>query len=103
MKVLGIVELTITDPSWVEEYVKNVTPLVAEAGGVYITRTQNIEALEGESDATVLVVSEFPSREAAHRFYHSEEYKPYRETRIKGSVSRFLLVDKEKETEYVRR
>jgi uncharacterized protein (DUF1330 family) len=60
-----IAELDITDPRWVAEYVQNVTPLVAQFGGRYLTRTSHVETLEGDrKPAQIVVLVEWPSREA---------------------------------------
>ena len=92
MKYLAIIGTNITDPSWIETYVENVTPLLLKCGGKYITRTENIELIEGDYRPQFQVVTEFPSKEVALNFYNSEEYAPYKEARLKGSESTFLLV-----------
>jgi len=98
MKVIAIIETNISDPSWIEEYTKNVTPMLSEIGARYLTRTNNIELIEGSDKPQFSVIAEFPSREVAHKFYGSEKYKPYRLERQNGSSSKFLLVDVENET-----
>ena len=40
-----------------------------------------------------MVVLEFPSYEAAERFYDSPEYKPVLEMRLKAGKSKAILVD----------
>ena len=99
MSVFGIVQVNIHDPSWIEQYVTEVTPLLTKYGGKYLTRTENIELLEGDSKPQVAVVSEFPSREHALEFYHSCEYEPYKKARQKGATSQFLIVDIENTTQ----
>ena len=37
-------------------------------------------------------IVEWPSKEAAERFYDSEEYQPYRQRRIDGAQNDFVLV-----------
>lgn len=93
MSVLAIIETNITDPSWIEEYTREVTPLVIAAGGQYLTRTSNIALLEGQDKPQFSVVAQFPSREIALGFYHSPAYQPYKNARLAGSTSKFLLVD----------
>jgi len=39
MKYLIVVETNISNPSWVNEYLEKVTPLVIFHGGNYLTRT----------------------------------------------------------------
>lgn len=93
MKHYAVVEIDITDPGWVPEYAKNVTQLVEQRGGRYLTRTSAVEKIEGERKVPqVVVLLEWPSREAALEFYHCEEYRPYRQSRLQGARNEFILV-----------
>jgi uncharacterized protein (DUF1330 family) len=93
MKYYCVAELDITDQSWVPSYVQNVTKLVEQHGGRYLARTSNIEKLEGERKTPqIFLIVEFPSRDAAMAFYESDEYKPYRQSRINGAKNEFVLV-----------
>jgi uncharacterized protein (DUF1330 family) len=93
VKHYSVAELDITDRAWVADYVKNVTPLVERFGGRYLARTPEIEKFEGGRKLPqVFLIIEWPSKEAAHTFYESEEYQPYRVARIAGSVGEFVLV-----------
>ena len=91
MKFYSVAEIEITDPGWVRDYVKNVTGMVEAHGGRYLARTSNVERWEGERKIPqICLLLEWPSKEAAKAFYESEEYRPYRESRlarIKGRVS----------------
>jgi uncharacterized protein (DUF1330 family) len=40
----------------------------------------------------VIVLIEWPSKEAAEAFYQCEEYRPYRQSRLDGAKNEFLLV-----------
>lgn len=93
MKYYSVAELDVTDRSWVGEYVKQVTPMVERFGGRYLARTANAEKFEGSRKLPhIFLVIEWPSKEAAHAFYDSEEYRPYRESRMAGSSGEFVLV-----------
>jgi uncharacterized protein (DUF1330 family) len=93
MKVYAVGLLDITDPRWVTDYVTQVTPMVERHGGRYLARTSRAERLEGEgAPPQIFVVVEFPSREAADAFYASEEYRPFRQSRIDGTHGEFFLV-----------
>jgi uncharacterized protein (DUF1330 family) len=93
MKYYCIAELEITDQSWIPAYVANVTRLIEQRGGRYLARTSNIERLEGEREPPhILLILEWPSKEAALAFYNSDEYKPYLKSRTEGAGSRLLLV-----------
>jgi uncharacterized protein (DUF1330 family) len=93
MKYYAIAEVEVTDPSWVPAYLKDVTRMVEEHGGEYLVRTSNVVQLEGERKSSqVIVVIEWPSKEAAQAFYESEEYRPYLKSRLAGARNRMLLV-----------
>ena len=93
MKYYAVVEIEITDRSWVPEYVKNVTRMVEQRGGRYLARTSKVERVEGERKLLqVFLIIEWPSKETAEAFYVSEEYRPYRESRIAGAKNESLLV-----------
>ncbi|HVF91201.1 MAG TPA: DUF1330 domain-containing protein [Blastocatellia bacterium] len=93
MKYYSVAELDITDQSWVPAYIKNVTKLVELHGGRYLARTSNIEKIEGERKAPqIFLIIEWPSKDVADAFYESEEYRPYRQSRIEGARNEFVLV-----------
>ena len=93
MKYYSVAELEITDQSWLPAYVKNVTAMVERAGGRYLARTSKIDKLEGERKAPqIFLIIEWPSKDTAEAFYESAEYRPYRESRIKGARNEFVLV-----------
>jgi uncharacterized protein (DUF1330 family) len=77
----------------VRDYVSEVTAMVELRGGRYLARTTKIERIEGErTPPQVLLIIEWPSKEAAEEFYDSEEYRRHREARRKGARNEFLLV-----------
>jgi uncharacterized protein (DUF1330 family) len=93
MKYYCVAELDITDPGWVPSYVRDVTKLVEGHGGRFLARTSNVEKLEGEREPPqIFLIIEWPSREAAVAFYESEEYGPYRQSRVEGARNEFALV-----------
>jgi uncharacterized protein (DUF1330 family) len=93
VKYYTVVEIDVTDPTWVPEYVKNVTPLVEQNGGRYLARTSQVEKIEGERKAPqVFVIIEWPSKAIADACYASPEYRPFREKRIAGAKNELMLV-----------
>ncbi|MDA4133601.1 MAG: DUF1330 domain-containing protein [Thaumarchaeota archaeon] len=93
MKHYAVAQIVVTDPSWVRDYVANVTGIVERHGGKYLARTSQIQTFEGEQRTEeVIVLIEWPSKEIAEVFYESEEYRPYRQSREQGAENRFLLV-----------
>ena len=82
MKHYAVAELDVTDPAWVRDYVSDVTPMVERRGGRYLARSAQIERVEGDKPLPqVLLIIEWPSKQAADDFYDSSEYRPYRESR----------------------
>jgi uncharacterized protein (DUF1330 family) len=93
VKYYAVAELDVTDPGWVRDYVNDVTPMVEHRGGCYLARSARIERIEGErTPPQVLLIIEWPSREAANDFYESDEYRGYREARRAGARNEFLLI-----------
>ena len=93
MSYYAVAKVTVKDDAWIPAYIETVTALVHQHGGKYLARTSNIEQLEGQAESPdVFVIIEWPSKEAAEAFYHSEEYKPQLENRIAGSQTEFTLV-----------
>ncbi len=92
-KYYAVADLDIRDTRWVEAYVREVTSMVEAHGGRYLARTGRAEKLEGERPLPqVVLLVEWPSREAAMAFYDSEAYRPYKERRLAGARNELLLV-----------
>ncbi len=93
MKYYAVVQLNISDDSWMADYMPNVTDLVHKHGGKYLARTLTMEKVEGSGDLpNAFVIIEWPSKEAAKTFYNDPEYQPYLQSRLAGSSSDFVLV-----------
>jgi uncharacterized protein (DUF1330 family) len=92
MKYYSIAELNVTDRQWVASYLEQVTPMVERHGGRYLVRTNNFERMEGDRESPhLLLVIEWPAREAAMAFYASAEYAPHLRARLAGSTGQFYL------------
>lgn len=94
MSVFLIADVKVTDDAWIPEYAGKVHDIVAKHGGKYLSRSGNIETIEGEGlDTTLIALIQFPSREALDAFANDPEYAPYGKARQDGSVSRFHVID----------
>ncbi|KJS11709.1 MAG: hypothetical protein VR78_12495 [Hoeflea sp. BRH_c9] len=94
MSVYLIADIKVTDDGWVPKYATNVHTLVEKHGGKYLSRSGNIETLEGaDKDSTLIAILEFPTREALNSFAADPEYAPYGQARQAGSVSNFYVID----------
>ncbi len=94
MSVYLIADIKVTDDGWVPEYAANVHKLVEKHGGRYLSRSGNIETVEGEAkDSTLIAILEFPTRSALDSFAADPDYAPYGRARQAGSVSNFHVID----------
>ena len=74
----SVLAVTPTREDWIPDYVGPTNALVAQHGGKYLARTSNHERLEGEGeDATLRIVIEWPSKEAAVAFMNDPAYIPH--------------------------
>jgi uncharacterized protein (DUF1330 family) len=93
MRYYAVAELDVRDPGWVPAYVAEVTPMVERHGGRYLARTHRIEQVEGERrPPQVMLIIEWPSKDAADAFYQSAEYRSHREARRRGASNEFRLI-----------
>ena len=93
MKYYAVASLNFKNPLWIQDYLRDVTPMVTKVGGKYLARTSKIEKIEGTAALPEsMLIIEFPSKEAAEQFYYSEEYQPHKEARLNGSVGDFFLI-----------
>ena len=94
MSVYLIADIKVTDESWVPDYAANVHKLVEKHGGRYLSRSGNIQTIEGaDKECTLIAILEFPTREALDGFAADPEYVPYGKSRQAGSVSNFHVID----------
>ena len=90
--VVGYV--TVTDPSWMEEYGPKVEAQIQAHGGKYLARATEIDHLEGDiAVPSAAVVLEFPDADSARAWYNSDEYAPLIKLRQSGSNGDLKLFD----------
>lgn len=94
MTVFLIAEVRVTDDAWIPDYAARVHDIAAQYNGRYLSRSGNIETLEGTpTDQTLIALIQFPSRDDALAFATSTEYAPFATARKAGSVCHFRLID----------
>jgi uncharacterized protein (DUF1330 family) len=94
MAAFIIASVLVTDDKWVPEYAARVHDIAAKHGGKYLSRSGNIDVLEGDSDElTLIALIQFPNKEAAKAFANDPEYAPFGKARQAGSESTLLLID----------
>ena len=95
MAAYMVIRATITDfPSFMK-YGAAAADLVAKMGGEYITaKGQPALCLEGEwDDDEKLLISRWPSKEAALAFWNSDEYQEIKKLRAGNSAVKVRLVE----------
>src|SRR5262245_34196310 len=72
---------------------KAVPATIEAFGGKFIVRGGDLKFLEGEWPHRRLVIIEFPSREAAERWYRSPEYQKIIGLRLNSTVGNLVIVE----------
>lgn len=88
-----IAEISITDAEGYKEYTTQVPATIEKYGGRFLVRGGRAEALEGEWPERRRVVLEFPSVEAARKWWDSPEYEQPKALRRAASEGRLLLIE----------
>lgn len=88
-----LVQVDVTHEGRYAEYVKVAPEIVQKYGGRYLARGGRSLTLEGPPARSRVVVIEFPSYEAAERFYRSPEYAEARRLREGAAAAQFVVVE----------
>lgn len=88
-----VVQADVTNAERYAEYAKVAPDIVSRYGGRYLARGGRTVTLEGPPARSRVVVLEFPSVEAAERFYRSPEYTAARQLREGAATAQFVVVE----------
>lgn len=88
-----IAVVNIKEPEKYQEYAKRAGPANARYGGKFLVRGGAKHALEGDLPFQRIVVTEFPSVEAAKKFYNSPEYQDARKHRLGAADFHMVVLD----------
>jgi uncharacterized protein (DUF1330 family) len=88
-----IAEVEVTNPDGYKAYTALVPATIEKYGGRFIVRGGAAQPLEGDWPAVRRVIIEFPTKEAAQRWWDSPEYEKPKEMRRANSKGRLLLVE----------
>ena len=86
-------KLPDADPAPYEEYRRRVGDSIAEAGGRFLVRGDQLDIAEGEWRPTWLVVIEFPSMEALRSWYDSRDYQELKELRLRSTEGDMVFAE----------
>ena len=93
MGAFMIIQARITDPQKFVEYAKRAPALIEKFGGRYRSMRGESQQLEGDEDDRKIVVSEWPSMDAAQTFWNSPEYEELRQLRAGAAEIDVNLVE----------
>jgi uncharacterized protein (DUF1330 family) len=93
MPAYVIADVTVTDQATMDEYRKQVPATIAKYGGRFLVRAGAHQTLEGDWKPNRLVVLEFPTMDAARRWYDSEEYREPKALRFKAGRANLVMVE----------
>ena len=95
MTAYMIVHAKLTDrDKFISGYAPAASKLVEQFGGRYFLRAPGSTVLEGDLDENAsVVISEWPDREAALRFWNSPEYTEVKKLREDCAVCRVAVVE----------
>ena len=93
MGALMIIQAKITNPEQFMQYAAKAPALIEKFGGRYRVMRGAAEQLEGSADDRKIVVSEWPSMDAAREFWHSAEYAEVKELRAGAAEIDVHLVE----------
>lgn len=86
-------QITVTNPQAYAVYSAQVPHTIDTFGGKYLVRGGQAMQLEGQAQGERNVVIEFPNREMALAWYHSEAYQAIIQHRTDNSTGTLALVD----------
>ena len=82
----------VKDAAKMEVYKARVTPVVEKFGGRYLVIGGPFAVVEGEWRPVFPVLIEFPSMDAARRWYDSEDYRELKQLRLSGSAGSGVFI-----------
>jgi uncharacterized protein (DUF1330 family) len=93
MAAYVLAEIEITNAEGYREYTRAVPATIEKYGGRFLVRGNPCHVLEGDWPERRRVLLEFPSTEAARKWWDSTEYAQPRALRRANSNGRLLLME----------
>ena len=94
MPVYVVNAYDIHDPERFREYPLRVAPLLVKHGAKLLAMDTNVTALEGKPK-TMNAIVEFPSEDAAHKFYDDPEYQSFIHLRHNSTSNCTMIILKQ--------
>jgi uncharacterized protein (DUF1330 family) len=93
MPAYVIAEIEVTNPGGYQEYTAMVPATIEKYGGRFLVRGGKAHAMEGEWPERRRVIIEFPSIDAAKRWWDSPEYEKPKALRRANSNGRLIFLE----------
>jgi uncharacterized protein (DUF1330 family) len=93
MPAYMIAEIEVTNPDGYKEYTTLVPATIEKYGGRFLVRGGKAHPVEGEWPERRRVIIEFPSIEAAKRWWDSPEYAEPKALRRANSQGRLIFLE----------
>ena len=93
-KAYALIQFTLTNPELFRNYIKVASLTFMAHGGHVIVAAENPKPEEGSLSTARTTIIEFPSREAAMKWYHSPEYSAVKHLRHEATIDgSFVVLD----------
>jgi uncharacterized protein (DUF1330 family) len=86
-------DIHITDPAAYQTHVPGALATIARFGGRVVAGGGKIDLLEGGPMPARIFIIEFPSADAARRWYRSDDYQAALKVRLAASHGRVFLIE----------
>jgi uncharacterized protein (DUF1330 family) len=93
MTAYVIADIDVTNPDGYAPYRAAAQKTIEQHGGRYIARGGAVEKLDGDWNASRVVIIEFPSMDAARKWYNCMEYQDALKVRLANSKGRVILTE----------
>jgi uncharacterized protein (DUF1330 family) len=93
MSAYVIARVQVADAEKYREYTKLTPGVIAQYGGRFVARAGQVVTLEGPEETHRIVILEFPSMDAAKRWYSSPEYQATRRLRLGCATGTLIAIE----------
>ena len=87
-----VANIRVTDQDKFQQFSGMAGPAIKKYGGKVLARGPGADRLEGDVSGIVMMI-EFESKEAAYKFYNSEDYQAAKAVREDCSDTDFMIIE----------
>ena len=87
-----VANIRVKDQEKFQQFSGMAGPVIERYGGKVLARGPGADRLEGDVSGVVMMI-EFETKEAATKFYHSEEYQAAKAVREACSDTDFMIIE----------